>query len=1373
MSGRSSRDATGPERKLQSAAIAKLAELRQARLQKTAPQPLADATDLHGLRRNGSSSDSWEWVSDALAPSCSSEAHDEVLVGTQPKRPALKDSFPTSESSHLKRLQKGKKTYLESSSECSRSSCSRTSMPQAYPSYSQEREGDKNHGIKPEEEHTSLDRVMNQIGSMSLVAEDHKENDRGNRPAREKGFLRQNNLPLSSNRTSEAGPSESTLADNFRSREEPAYFTSTDTTFGDKAEVCKSQADLVTEGTEKAFCLPGHVADSLYDHQVVGVKWLWGLFDKSYGGILADDMGLGKTMQCAAFLAGGFKTGALRAALIVAPKTLLAHWVKELAACGLGYATREYYGSSSHDRDMALRYIHQRGGVLLTTYGMVLHNIEQLMHLKGSDRRWDVLILDEGHKIKNTATQLAQKLRQVAVRTRLIISGTPVQNNLGEMHSLFDFVQPGLLGESRWFKMHYANVITEGSDKHASSYARDLSISRAAELRSRIQPFFLRREKSMLGAGNSAPEQGRSQKVEPPSMGCKNDLVVWLRLQPMQRKVYQDFLESDAVRAVFNQTGSALAALTVLKKICDHPALLTERATRLAAHGAYRADKAKGKKPSRQTSLDDFIVNSSDEEAFQSDDESDPDVDCLRDSSDSDSTPAAQAACFFEKQLIDELRKRGASASCKTVFVMALLRELVQQGHRALVFSQSRVMLNIIEAGLRDLELAFLRIDGTINSAAERQARVAKFQSRTDIPVFLLTSQVGGLGLTLTAADRVIIVDPAWNPSVDAQSVDRAYRIGQKKDVVVYRLITCGTVEEKIYRKQVFKGGLSRSSTKEGSQFRYFSQQDLRNLFRIEPGELDWSTTQKQLHDLHARHRVESDKLKQHLSWLAALEGFAGISDHDLLFSVNEEGSTVDTRKAEGNGTWFDKWKSESTKHDRVVHGGTKLTAGARRTVLTSSGWTGVSDIADLMQRTLRIGPSAAQAARPQDVQHRERPAESSDTTLKVTCEEIEVQIRKQEALLCNPLVKLPDGGANVKRRIQQLKDQLEALRGPLRPTPCSVESKSNESPIPAADSKSGGGEAKPATSVASTSEYCSNQGSGDTSATLASQPDTLPGRAHNPLAQVTPMADNARPEVKKPSQESSDRPSVIPSSNNLPPFECRPAPSEHSVEMGPTGGSTRQAAANMGGTTLAHAPAMQPAEDSRHVKASELGTKPSAPDPPVSRRPTGALPVQKTTACEGHVSGDAALKRPSLTLPELGLLSPRLAAAVATALPLPEGEAVDMSSEPKSKDVPAASKGPIIPTVAPTSSAMGPSAKETKPGSNGQPDTTLMAKLDHRIRALKAALEQDAALLRDPIKRQALPDGGMQVKARFKSHTEERETLKAQLSEMLRSHQK
>lgn len=133
------------------------------------------------------------------------------------------------------------------------------------------------------------------------------------------------------------------------------------------------------------------------------------------------------------------------------------------------------------------------------------------------------------------------------------------------------------------------------------------------------------------------------------------------------------------------------------------------------------------------------------------------------------------------------------------------------------------------QAELRELGVRFLRIDGTVSSAKERQALVASFQAPgSRAQVFLLTSQVGGLGLTLTAADRVIIVDPAWNPSTDNQAVDRAYRIGQQKDVVVYRLITCGTVEEKIYRNQVHKAGLSRAGMEDGNHFRYFSHQVLR-----------------------------------------------------------------------------------------------------------------------------------------------------------------------------------------------------------------------------------------------------------------------------------------------------------------------------------------------------------------------------------------------------------------------------------------------------------------------------------------------------------------------------------------------------------------
>ncbi|KXZ56756.1 hypothetical protein GPECTOR_1g681 [Gonium pectorale] len=284
----------------------------------------------------------------------------------------------------------------------------------------------------------------------------------------------------------------------------------------------------------------------------------------------------------------------------------------------------------------------------------------------------------------------------------------------------------------------------------------------------------------------------------------------------------------------------------------------------------------------RRTSLDDFIVDTDEEE-----DDSGSETDGS--GGEEDALPSRRMeeedvpiewlgdGASLHSELTRELERRGADASCKSAFVLALIDRLTAEGHRTLIFSQSK-------AGVKAARLKYLRIDGDV-SAEDRQAHVQTFQRSNDIPVFLLTSQVGGLGLTLTAADRVIIVDPAWNPSVDNQSVDRAYRIGQTRDVVVYRLITCGTVEEKIYRKQVFKGGLSKTGTEEGIQFRYFTQTDLRDLFSVTPEGLQQSATQVQLNDLHAHQRSCTEELQRHMDSVLRMDGVAGIHDHHLLFT--------------------------------------------------------------------------------------------------------------------------------------------------------------------------------------------------------------------------------------------------------------------------------------------------------------------------------------------------------------------------------------------------------------------------------------------------------------------------------------------------------
>ncbi|KAK9909741.1 hypothetical protein WJX75_006802 [Coccomyxa subellipsoidea] len=795
-------------------------------------------------------------------------------------------------------------------------------------------------------------------------------------------------------------------------------------------------------GDSNEFKLDPAVSRKLYAHQVEGVKWLWSLHRLGRGGILGDDMGLGKTMQCAAFISGMVKSHQARRALVVAPKTLLAHWEKELSVCGLASLTHEFYGTSQSARGDSLQAVLRKQGVLLTTYGMILHNaaaLSQGLPADSEEPLWDILILDEGHKIKNPRTQLAQKLREIPAKLPVIISGTPIQNDLMEMHALMDFVCPGLLGEARFFKQEFVRPITGGTDKGATERAQSLGAAKAAELRTRIGPYFLRREKQhVLGPssdsgstgdkvaeGDAAREAGSTGVAKPQAMGRKNDLVVWLKLQPMQRRIYEAFLNSSAIKAALNKTGSALAALTVLKKVCDHPALLSDNAADLVATGGKKLAAGKrqvvrkasgGAKGPRMGSLGNFIVDDDEEESTDEESSSNESESTEEDSSESeedDITPDlaggdtwgnfAEDGCV-EQKLLDELATKGTSASCKTRFVLALVNELVGGGHRVLVFSQSRLMLDILAGGLQH---AYLRIDGSVSSAAERQARVARFQCGGQAPpVFLLTSQVGGLGLTLTAADRVIIVDPSWNPSMDNQAVDRAFRIGQSRDVVVYRLITCGTVEEKIYCKQVYKGGLFRTGTEEGIQTAYFSSQDLRDLFRLEPAELEASTTQRQLDQQHGHQRRYSPELTQHLQLLQGIRSFAGVSDHDLLYS--EKGAEPAGQQV-GSGAQFPELPppgQRSASAPSAIHRKPSAKAASK----PGPGWQGSGDISDLFKRSLSLGlPDGMQP--------------NADVTREARVAELKASIQRYETML--KTMSFPDGGARILARISEQRNLL------------------------------------------------------------------------------------------------------------------------------------------------------------------------------------------------------------------------------------------------------------------------------------------------------------------------------------------------------------
>ncbi|NWI23100.1 ERC6L protein, partial [Sula dactylatra] len=621
-------------------------------------------------------------------------------------------------------------------------------------------------------------------------------------------------------------------------------------------EVLATVAEQQEEEKEEDFvdvCGSGlliykEVHGKLFQHQREGVAFLYRLHrDGRPGGILADDMGLGKTIQVIAFLSGMFDAELIRHVLLIMPTTLVSSWLAEFARWTPGLRVKEFYGSSKTERTRNLERVQRKNGIIITSYQMLINNWKQLASSYEQEFVWDYVILDEAHKIKCPSNKTTKCVYAIPAKHRLLLTGTPVQNNLREMWSLFDFAcQGSLLGTAKTFKMEYENPITRAREKDATLGEKALGLKISENLMTIIKPYFLRRTKDDIKTNHAdkpdAPlPEDPSENIVPlmPSLTRKNDFVVWVYLAPVQEEIYRNFLSLDHVKEVLMTTRSPLAELTVLKKLCDHPRLLSARAC---------------------------IQLGLEEQEYSEQDH------------------RSEAGMLPGANKIDHLSDETViQESGKMLFLVGLLERLREEGHQTLVFSQSRKMLDIIEHVLSHRQFKIMRIDGTVTHLTEREKRISAFQSNKDYSVFLLTTQVGGVGITLTAASRVVIFDPSWNPATDAQAVDRAYRIGQKENVVIYRLITCGTVEEKIYRRQVFKDSLIRQTTGDKKNpFRYFSKQELRELFTLE--DTRTSATQIQLQSLHATQRKTDLQLDEHIAYLHSLEMF-GISDHDLIYT--------------------------------------------------------------------------------------------------------------------------------------------------------------------------------------------------------------------------------------------------------------------------------------------------------------------------------------------------------------------------------------------------------------------------------------------------------------------------------------------------------
>lgn len=520
----------------------------------------------------------------------------------------------------------------------------------------------------------------------------------------------------------------------------------------------KFMAQMLDAKKVEPFEVPVAIKAELRSYQQDGVNWLAFLNRYNLHGILCDDMGLGKTLQTLCMVASDHHLRAEEFAktespdvrrlpsVIVCPQTLSGHWQQEIRTFAPFLTSVAYVGSPA-DR-AKLKNKLTEVDIVITSYDICRNDIDTLRPLN-----WNYCVLDEGHLIKNPKTKTTIAVKQLASNHRLILSGTPIQNNVLELWSLFDFLMPGFLGTEKVFQDRFAKPIAASRFSKSSSKEQEAGALAIEALHKQVLPFLLRRLKEEV------------LNDLPPKI-IQN---YYCDISDLQRKLFDDFNKKEssslADKAAANDKEGKkhiFQALQYMRKLCNAPALVMSE-----KHKDY-------------SSVQNWLSN---HKSTLRDPVHAPKLGALRD------------------LLVDCGIGVAPPADSSNGFDVPAASEAVSQ-HRALIFCQMKEMLDMVQTEVLQKMLPgvqFMRMDGSVE-ASRRQDIVNKFNSDPSYDVLLLTTSVGGLGLNLTGADTVIFVEHDWNPQKDMQAMDRAHRIGQKKVVNVYRIVTRGTLEEKILR---------------------------------------------------------------------------------------------------------------------------------------------------------------------------------------------------------------------------------------------------------------------------------------------------------------------------------------------------------------------------------------------------------------------------------------------------------------------------------------------------------------------------------------------------------------------------------------------
>lgn len=539
--------------------------------------------------------------------------------------------------------------------------------------------------------------------------------------------------------------------------------------------ICKD-SDKVTKYPNVPVVIDPRLAKILRPHQVAGVKFLYrctaGLEDpRAKGCIMADEMGLGKTLQCIALMwtllrqsPRGKKT--IDKCIIVCPSSLVRNWANEIVKwLGEGVLTPlavDGKSTKAADLGLALQQWSVAAGrnivrpVLIISYETLRRNVDKL-----AGTEVGLLLADEGHRLKNGDSLTFTALNALRCERRVILSGTPIQNDLSEYFSLLNFANPGYLGTRNEFRKNYENVILRGRDALATDDEIKKGDAKLTELSGLVSKFIIRRTNDILS------------KYLP----VKYEYVVYVGLTDFQRSVYEHFITSEQNKNIVKS--QPLKAIDMLKKLCTHPDLLL---------------------------LPGEISGSS----------------------------------RLLPEDYESLESGGRSREIQTWFgsKFAILERFLHKIHtetndKIVVISNYTRTLDLIERMCRYKRFGSLRLDGTM-TINKRQKIVDRFNDPEGSEfIFLLSSKAGGCGINLIGANRLVLMDPDWNPAADQQALARVWRDGQKKDCFIYRFISTGTIEEKIFQRQSMKISLSSCVVDEKEDVeRIFSGDMLKMLFQ-------------------------------------------------------------------------------------------------------------------------------------------------------------------------------------------------------------------------------------------------------------------------------------------------------------------------------------------------------------------------------------------------------------------------------------------------------------------------------------------------------------------------------------------------------------